>query len=66
MAQAPRTRYARSGDSDLNLDIAYQVFGDGPTDLLMLPGPLVPIGSVDDEPSLYRFHRRLAAFSRVI
>jgi class 3 adenylate cyclase len=48
------------------MDIAYQVLGDGPTDLLMLPGPFVPIDSTDDEPSMYRFHRRLASFSRVI
>jgi class 3 adenylate cyclase len=48
------------------MDIAYQVFGDGPIDLLVLPGPSVPIDSIDDEPSMYRFHRRLAAFSRVI
>jgi class 3 adenylate cyclase len=48
------------------MDIAYQVLGDGPTDLLVLPGPFVPIASIDDEPSMYRFHRRLASFSRVI
>jgi len=48
------------------MDIAYQVLGDGPSDLLVLPGPFVPIGSIDDEPSMYRFHRRLASFSRVI
>ncbi len=57
-----RTRYAKCGD----MDIAYQVLGDGPTDLLVFPGPFVPIGSIDDEPSMYRFHRRLASFSRVI
>ena len=62
MAQAPRTRYAQCGD----LDIAYQVFGDGPVDLLVLPGPMVSIDSIDLEPSLYRFHRRLASFARVI
>lgn len=48
------------------MDIAYQVLGDGPTDLLVLPGPFVPIDSIDDEPSLYRFHQRLASFCRVI
>lgn len=62
MAQAPRTRYAKCGD----IDIAYQVLGDGPVDLLVLPGPFVPIDSIDDEPALYRFHRRLASFARVI
>ncbi|HET9892688.1 MAG TPA: adenylate/guanylate cyclase domain-containing protein [Mycobacterium sp.] len=59
---APRTRYASCGE----IDIAYQVFGDGPMDLLILPGPLIPIDCVDLEPSMYRFHRRLASFSRVI
>ena len=62
MAQAPRTRYAKCGD----IDIAYQVLGDGPVDLLVLPGPFVPIDSIDDEPSLYRFFRRLSSFARVI
>ncbi|OSC36865.1 adenylate/guanylate cyclase domain-containing protein [Mycobacterium decipiens] len=58
----PRTRYARRGE----IDIAYQVLGDGPIDLLVLPGPSIPIDTIDDEPSMYRFHRRLASFSRVI
>ncbi|HEV7854362.1 MAG TPA: adenylate/guanylate cyclase domain-containing protein [Mycobacterium sp.] len=62
MAQAPRTRYAKCGD----LDIAYQVFGDGPVDLVVLPGPMISIDSIDLEPSLYRFHRRLGSFARVI
>jgi class 3 adenylate cyclase len=58
----PRTRYASRGD----LDIAYQVLGDGPVDLIMMPGPFIPIDSIDDEPSMYRFYRRLCSFSRVI
>jgi class 3 adenylate cyclase len=62
MAPVPRTRYASCGE----IDIAYQVFGDGPIDLLVLPGPLIPIDCVDLEPSMYRFHRRLASFCRVI
>jgi class 3 adenylate cyclase len=62
VASVPRTRYASCGE----IDIAYQVFGDGPIDLLVLPGPLIPIDCVDLEPSMYRFHRRLASFCRVI
>ncbi|ETA89963.1 hypothetical protein O984_24810 [Mycobacterium avium 05-4293] len=42
------------------------MLGDGPIDLVLLPGPSIPIDSVDAEPSMYRFHRRLAAFARVI
>jgi len=61
-AGAPRTRYASCGESD----IAYQVFGDGPLDLVVLPGPSIPIDCIDAEPSMYRFHRRLASFARVI
>ncbi len=48
------------------MDIAYQVFGDGPVDLLVLPGPFIPFDSIEAEPGLYRYHRRLASFSRVI
>jgi class 3 adenylate cyclase len=62
VAQVPRTRYARCGD----IDIAYQVVGDGPVDLVVLPGPFIPIDSIDAEPSMYRFYRRLASFARVI
>jgi class 3 adenylate cyclase len=62
VAQFPRTRYASSSE----VDIAYQVLGDGPTDVLVLPGPSIPIDTIDAEPSMYRFHRRLASFSRVI
>ena len=32
----------------------------------MLPAMLVPIDSIDAEPSMYRFHQRLASFSRLI
>jgi class 3 adenylate cyclase len=48
------------------MDIAYQVIGDGPIDLVVLPGPSIPIDCIDTEPSMHRFHRRLASFSRVI
>jgi class 3 adenylate cyclase len=47
------------------MDIAYQVLGDGP-DLLVVPGPMISVDSIDSEPSLYRFHRRLASFARLI
>jgi class 3 adenylate cyclase len=48
------------------MDIAYQVLGEGPVDLVLLVGPSIPIDAIDSEPSLYRFYRRLASFSRVI
>ena len=62
LSGAPRTRYASCAESD----IAYQVIGDGPLDLVLLPGPSIPIDCIDAEPSMYRFHRRLASFARVI
>ncbi|MCB0930327.1 MAG: adenylate/guanylate cyclase domain-containing protein [Mycobacterium sp.] len=40
--------------------------GTGPVDLLVFPGPPIPVDSIDDEPSMFRFHRRLASFSRLI
>lgn len=60
--QGPRTQFASCGEAD----VAYQVMGDGPADLLVVPGPPIPIDSIDDEPSMFRFHRRLASFSRLI
>jgi class 3 adenylate cyclase len=57
-----RARYATSGD----VEIAYQVLGEGPTDLLLYAGGTIPIDCVDDEPSMARFHRRLASFCRLL
>jgi class 3 adenylate cyclase len=56
------TRYARSGD----LSIAYQVVGDGPFDLVYVPGWVSNIESMWEEPGLTRFLERLASFSRLI
>jgi class 3 adenylate cyclase len=42
------------------------VIGDGPVDLVVMPGPFIPIDSIDAEPSMYRFYRRLSSFCRVI
>ena len=62
MVASTRTRYAKCGDAD----IAYQVLGEGPLDLLLLTGALIPIDCMDDEPSLARFQRRLSSFGRLI
>lgn len=48
------------------MDIAYQVIGDGAHDLVVLPSALIPIDSIAAEPSMNRFHQRLASFCRVI
>jgi class 3 adenylate cyclase len=62
VATPPRTRYAKCGD----IDIAYQVLGDGPHDLLMFAGTSVPIDCIEADPAMARFHRRLASFCRII
>jgi class 3 adenylate cyclase/pimeloyl-ACP methyl ester carboxylesterase len=59
---APVTRYARSGDAS----IAYQVIGDGPIDMLFLPGWISQIEQLWEAPANRRFLERLAAFSRLI
>jgi class 3 adenylate cyclase len=59
---APATRYARSGD----LHIAYQVVGDGPVDLLYVPGWISQLDLYWEHPSVARFLRRLASFSRLV
>jgi pimeloyl-ACP methyl ester carboxylesterase len=58
----PETRYARSGD----VNIAYNVVGDGPLDLVFVMGWLSHIELMWHEPSFARFLRRLASFSRLI
>ena len=58
----PETRYARSGD----INIAYQVVGKGPPDLVIVPGWLSNIDFCWEEPALARFLTRLASFARVI
>jgi class 3 adenylate cyclase len=59
---APLTRYARSGEAS----IAYQAIGDGPLDLLFLPGWISQVEHLWELPALRRYLERLAAFSRVI
>ena len=58
----PRTRYARSGD----VSIAYQVVGDGPLNLVYVPGWISNVEMTWEEPSVARFFERLASFSRLI
>jgi pimeloyl-ACP methyl ester carboxylesterase len=58
----PETRYARSGD----VHIAYQVIGNGPFDLVFVPGFISHVDHVWDEPRWSGFLERLASFSRLI
>jgi pimeloyl-ACP methyl ester carboxylesterase len=56
------TRYARSGD----VNIAYQVVGDGPRDLVFVPGWVSNIEVFWDEPHMASYLSRLASFARLI
>ena len=58
----PVTRYARSGE----VNIAYQVVGEGPLDLVFVSGWVSNLDLMWEEPSFARFLRRLASFSRLI
>jgi pimeloyl-ACP methyl ester carboxylesterase len=57
-----KTQYARSGD----VSIAYQVTGDGPLDLVIVPGFVSHVELVWEFPPARRMIERLASFSRLI
>ena len=58
----PETMYARSGD----VNIAYQVVGDAPLDLVFVMGWVSHLEYFWKEPNFARFLRRLASFARLI
>jgi len=61
-ATTPDTRYAKSG----GVNIAYQVVGDGPVDLVYVPGWVSHVELAWELPDLAAGFERLASFSRVI
>ncbi|MET0646073.1 MAG: alpha/beta fold hydrolase [Pyrinomonadaceae bacterium] len=62
LMRVPETRYALSGD----VNIAYQTLGDAPLDLVFVMGWVSHLEYFWREPSVARFLRRLATFSRLI
>ena len=58
----PKTRYARDGD----LSIAYQLFGDGPAELVHTWGPASHSAHFWEQPAAARFFDRLGSFARVL
>lgn len=58
----PVTRYARSDE----VNIAYQVVGDGPVDLVYVPGWISNIEVMWEDPAMAFLLRGLASFSRLI
>jgi class 3 adenylate cyclase len=58
----PETRYVKRRDGH----VAYQIFGDGPLDLVFIPGWVSNVEVMWEEPLLARFLDRLSTFSRVL
>ena len=58
----PETRYAKSD----GLHIAYQIAGEGPFDLIWVPGWVSNVEASWEVPEYAHFLRRLASFSRLI
>ena len=58
----PDTRYARSGD----VQVAYQVTGEGPVDLVMAPGTASHLDLDWEWPEKADFLKRLGSFCRLI
>jgi len=58
----PATRYAKSGD----VRIAYQVFGDGPVNVVLAPPFVSSIENYWDEPDFARWLLRLGSCARVV
>ncbi len=58
----PETRYARSGD----VHIAYQVSGEGPMDVVVVPMIVSHLDLLWDDPHYRSFFERMGSFCRVI
>jgi class 3 adenylate cyclase/alpha-beta hydrolase superfamily lysophospholipase len=61
--QAPETHYVRRSDG---VSIGYQVFGEGPVDLVCVPGCCSHLDLQWTDPGNARFLRRLGKFARVV
>jgi class 3 adenylate cyclase len=58
----PPISYARSGD----LNLAYQIVGEGPADILMIPGWFSHLALDWEEPTWVRWCERLTSFARLV
>jgi class 3 adenylate cyclase len=58
----PETTYALSGD----VSIAYQTMGNGPVDIILVPGVVSHIEFLHELPGYTAFLRRLSNFARVV
>ncbi|PXX13216.1 adenylate/guanylate cyclase domain-containing protein [Mycolicibacterium moriokaense] len=62
MAHAPETHYAKGPGGD----IAYQVVGDGPMDLVVVPGWISHVDLLGVDPGWSKFIAEFTSFARVI
>lgn len=62
MPSPPKTRHARSGD----INVAYQVVGDGPLDVVFFSGWISHLDLAWEDPVPSLLYERLASFSRLI
>lgn len=58
----PETSYAKNGE----VHLAYQVWGEGDLDIVLVPGFLSHVEMVWELPAARRFYERLGSFARVI
>jgi len=58
----PEVRYAKSGD----VHVAYVVYGDGPVDLVVVPGFVSHLDVMWDNPAIARLSERFSRFARLI
>ncbi|HXI23661.1 MAG TPA: alpha/beta hydrolase, partial [Pyrinomonadaceae bacterium] len=58
----PETHYAKSG----NVNIAFQIVGKGPIDIVYVPGWVSHVEYAWESPLVANFYRRLASVSRLI
>jgi class 3 adenylate cyclase len=58
----PKTRYARAG----SVSIAYQVVGDGPLDVVLVPGFISHVELIWEVPAAVHLIQRLSSFARLI
>ena len=63
MTDTPETHYTRSADGT---NLAYQVSGEGPIDLVFMHGTGIPIDLLPEDPGFVRLRKRLSTFSRTV
>jgi pimeloyl-ACP methyl ester carboxylesterase len=61
-SELPLTRYAMSGD----IIVAYQTMGDGPIDIIAIPGAISHVEFLHEMSGYTAFLQRLSQFARVI